>query len=358
MMDIVAIVTNKINTYFPNTTSTDLMTALLVFIVVGLGIRFLRWPLIKGIEKITSRTQNSYDDHLITVIKGLSVWFYAIVGFYFSLQFLNLNPVLQDLSHKFILIAMAYYGSILIINFIELVIEDKIHHNSQSEIKQDETFLRLLAAFSKWIILAIALLFALSNFGINITSLVAGLGIGGIAVALALQNILTDVFSSFTIYFDKPFRIGDFVVLNNGDMGTVKSIGIKSTRIMTLHGHELVVSNRELTQVRINNYKQMKRRRVVHTIGVTYDTANKKLEKIPKIIEDILGPVEKATYDRCHFKNFGPSSLDFEIVYYMDVADYYAYMDVQQEVNLKIKQAFEKEKIEFAFPTQTIHLSK
>lgn len=358
MIDIVAIVNNKLTTYFPNTTTTDLMTALMVFIAVGLVVRFLRWPLIKGIEKVTKKTKNNYDDHLITVIKNLGVSFYVVVAFYFALQFLNLSAFLQNLTHKFILIAMAYYGSILLINFIELVIEDKLHENSNAEVKQDETFLRLLAAFSKWIILAIAVLFALSNFGINITSLVAGLGIGGIAVALALQNILTDIFSSFTIYFDKPFKIGDFVVLDNGDMGTVKAIGIKSTRIMTLHGHELVASNRELTQVRINNYKQMKRRRVVHTIGVTYDTNNKKLEKIPKMIEDILGPIEKATYDRCHFKQFGPSSLDFELVYYMDVADYYAYMDVQQDVNLQIKKAFEKEKIEFAFPTQTIHLAK
>ncbi|MDD3160289.1 MAG: mechanosensitive ion channel family protein, partial [Candidatus ainarchaeum sp.] len=219
-------------------------------------------------------------------------------------------------------------------------------------------FLRFIANFSAYFIYAFAILFVLGNLGINITSLIAGLGIGGIAIALALQNVLTDIFSAITIYFDKPFQVGDYIVLDQGDMGIVQQIGLKSTRITTLHGHELVISNKELTQIRVNNYKKMTRRRVVFPLSVIYDTSNEKLEKIPNLIKNIFDQIEPATFDRCHFKSFGPYSLDFEIVYYMDVPDYYSYMDTLQKINLDIKKDFESEGIVFAYPSQTLYIEK
>ena len=186
------------------------------------------------------------------------------------------------------------------------------------------------------------------------------MGIGGIAIAFALQNILADAFSALSIYFDKPFEIGDFVVVGEFS-GTVKKIGIKSTRIQLLQGEELVMSNAILTSSSVRNFKKMRKRRIVFGFGVTYDTPSKKLKKIPDIIRDIIDP-EKLQYldklDRVHFSEFGDFSLIFDVVFYMKTQDYMKYKDTQQAINYAIRDAFEKEGIEMAFPTQTIYLQK
>ena len=187
--------------------------------------------------------------------------------------------------------------------------------------------------------------------------LIAGLGIGGLAVGLALQGILGDLFSAFTIYFDKPFEEGDFIIIGN-DMGTIKHIGIKSTRIQALGGQELVISNSELTSTRVNNYKKMDTRRVVFGFGLEYKTSVAKLEKIKKIVEGVVKKEKHSTLDRVHFKGFGDSSLDFEVVYYVDSNDYNIYMDVQEKINLGIKGLIEKEGVSFAFPSRTVYTKK
>jgi small-conductance mechanosensitive channel len=223
--------------------------------------------------------------------------------------------------------------------------------------KFDPHVINLFRKMTRIVLWGIALLIFLQNLGYDITALVAGLGIGGIAIAFALQNILSDIFSSFTIYFDKPFEVGDFIIIGN-DMGTVKAIGIKSTRIQTLQGQELVVSNKELTETRINNYKKMEKRRIVFDFGVVYKTPTEKLRKIPQIVKKIIDDIEITDLDRVHFDKFGDSSLSFEVVYYIKNSEYNVYMDTQQDINLKIKEQFEKEGIEFAYPTQTIFLNK
>jgi len=217
--------------------------------------------------------------------------------------------------------------------------------------------IHVLGTIVKFIVWVLILLTVLSNFGVKVTSVIAGLGIGGIAIALALQKTLGDLLSSFTIYFDKPFQEGDFIIIGN-DMGTIKKIGIKSTRIEALGGQELVVSNTELTNVRINNYKKMQKRRIVFEIGVQYDTGYKKLLKAKKMIKEIVDKTEGAELDRVHFKKYGDSALVFEIVYSVDTSDYNKYMDIQEEINLKMYERFEKEGIGFAFPTRTIHFEE
>lgn len=197
----------------------------------------------------------------------------------------------------------------------------------------------------------------LENLGYNVKSLATGLGIGGIAVALAMQNVLSDIFASFSIYFDQPFRVGDFIVIGN-ERGTVKNIGVKSTRLQSLQGEELIISNKELTQAQIHNYKKMQRRRIVFGFGVVYDTPVAKLKKILDIVKEITESIDIVDLDRVHFTKFGDYSLQFEVVYFLNSNDYTKYMDIQQEINLKIKEKFEKEKIKMAFPTQTIQVDK
>jgi len=244
-----------------------------------------------------------------------------------------------------------------IINVAEHLAKKEIKKRTEGDKRQDTSMIKVLVLIIKIVIWTIALLMILANFGIQITPLIASLGVGGIAIALALQSVLGDLFSAFAIYLDKPFQEEDFIIIGN-DMGIVEHVGIKTTRIRTLQGQELVVSNSELTSTRINNYKKMRKRRIVFSFGVTYDTPTIKLKKIPGIVEKIIKSVKGADLDRAHFKEFGDSSLNYEVVYFVDNGDYNKYMDIQQDINLKIKEGFEKEKIEFAFPTQTIHVEK
>jgi len=205
------------------------------------------------------------------------------------------------------------------------------------------------------ILWSLILLLILSNLGINVTTLIASLGIGGVAVALALQNILGDLFSSLSIVMDKPFETGDFLTI--GDLsGTVKHIGLKTTRLTSLTGEELVFTNSNLLKNSIHNYKKMRERRIVYTLGVEFATPLEKLRRISDIVRDIFSGIPHARLDRVHFSNINQSTLDFEIAYYVRGSDYNTYMDVQQAFNFAIIEQFTKEGIQFAYPTQTLQI--
>ena len=197
----------------------------------------------------------------------------------------------------------------------------------------------------------------LDNLGINVTALVAGLGIGGVAVALALQKILGDLFASLSIMLDKPFVVGDFLVIDDY-MGSVEHIGLKTTRIHSLSGEQLVFSNSDLLNSRLRNYGRMFERRVVFSIGVIYETPRKKLQLIPEIIRESVEAQDKIRFDRSHFMKYGDYALMFETVYYVLSPDYNIYMDIQQAIYFAIHKRFEQEQIEFAYPTQKLLLSQ
>lgn len=196
---------------------------------------------------------------------------------------------------------------------------------------------------------------ALDTLGFDITALVAGLGIGGVAVALAAQAVLGDLLASLSIVFDKPFLRGDFIVIDD-KMGTVENIGIKTTRLRSLSGEQLIFSNNDLLQSRIRNFKRMRERRVEFHIRVTYRTPAEQLERIPRLIRQIIESQPATRFDRAHFKEFGDSALVFETVYFVLSADYNTYMDVHQAASIALVRCFEREGIEFAYPTQTVHL--
>ncbi|MCK4428221.1 MAG: mechanosensitive ion channel family protein, partial [candidate division Zixibacteria bacterium] len=193
--------------------------------------------------------------------------------------------------------------------------------------------------------------------GFKISTVIAGLGIGGIAVALAAQAILGDLFSYFSILFDRPFEVGDFIILDDY-LGTIEHIGIKTTRVRSLGGEQLVFSNADLTNSRLRNYKRMAKRRVVFKLGVTYQTTLEQVKEIPTIIKNIIQNITDTVFDRAHFSSYGDFSLVFETVYYVLSRDYNKYMNIQQEINFAIKEEFEKRGIEFAYPTQTLFLEK
>jgi small-conductance mechanosensitive channel len=215
----------------------------------------------------------------------------------------------------------------------------------------------MLSWIFKTIVWSIAVLSILANMGVNITAFVASLGVGGVAVALAVQNILSDLFASLAIGLDKPFVIGDFIIF--GDvLGTVERVGLKTTHIRSLSGEQIVCGNTELLKNTIHNYKRMAERRVVFEFRVTYDTKADVVEKIPGIVKKAIAAESKARFDRAHFKGFGLSSLDFEVVYYVLDSSYNIYMDIQQSVNLYLMRELEAMDVSFAFPTMTLNLSK
>jgi small-conductance mechanosensitive channel len=218
------------------------------------------------------------------------------------------------------------------------------------------TAFNLLGVGARILVWSLILLVALDHLGFNITGLVAGLGIGGIAVALAVQNILGDLFASLSIVLDKPFVVGDFIVVDNL-RGTVERVGIKTTHVRSLDGEMLVFSNADLLKSRIRNFKRMLERRVLFRVGVVYQTAPEKVRAIPQWLREAVEAQPKTRFDRAHFLEYGDSALNFEIVYYVLSPDYNAYMDTHQAINLAILDRFAREGVEFAYPTRTLHIS-
>lgn len=349
--------TNFLGTEYLGNTGLDYTIAFGTFVLLFMLIVTTKKIFLSQFSKFAKKTPTKIDDILVDTIKKFGISFYFFLSLYVGIRTLVFPDNIQiPLNYLFLVIGI-YYGFRIINVFINFGAEAVIEKSQKKEKKVSRSAILLIALFSKIVIWIVILIFIISNLGYNVTSLVAGLGIGGIAIALALQNILSDIFCSFSIYFDKPFEEGDFIIVGD-DLGIVKRIGIKSTRIQALQGEEVVISNRDLTNARVHNYKKMKRRRIIFNFGVTYGTTTKKLEKIPKIVKTIIEKIDKVDLDRVHFKGFGDFSLNFEVVYYVNLGEYAAFMDVQQEINLKLMKEFEKEKIEFAYPTQTLYVNK
>lgn len=330
--------------------------AAIIFSAVLIGLKIFKAIVISRLKKLSKKTKTEIDDIVVNAIRAIHWPFYVLVSLYIALVYLKTHPLIDMGFDVLFMVGVVYYVIRAAEEFVDYGARSIIKKREKEE-NGDTGMIKILSSIIKIALWAVAVLMVLSNLGYNITSLIAGLGIGGIAVALALQNVLSDLFSAIAIYFDKPFKIGDFIILGT-DMGIVKKIGIKTTRIQTLQGEELVVSNNELTQARIQNFGKMQRRRIVFEVGVAYETQKAKLEKIPEMVKEIIKKQKNTEVDRVHFKYFGDSSLNYEIVYYVNIGDYNVYMDIQQAINLGIVEAFEKEKIEIAYPTRTVYVRK
>jgi len=326
--------------------------ALIIFLGILLLFKIAQVVLLKYFRRLAERTKTEIDNIFIEIVQKIRPPLYFLLAAYFALESLEVNFWISK-AFSAVLMAWIIYQVIVSVQIlINRVVKKKIAKDVSSEAATE-----LLGKILKGILWAVGFLFILSNLGINITSLIAGLGIGGVAVAFALQNILADLFSSFAIFFDKPFKIGDFIVV--GDYkGTVERIGIKTTRIRSLQGEELVVSNRELTSAKIQNFGEMKERRISMKIRVSRETPVKKLRIIPKTIENIINAIEDIRFDRAFFVAIEDSAMVYEIVYFVRSSDYLTFLKVQQKILLSIKEEFEKQKIEIARPIQEIYLKR
>jgi small-conductance mechanosensitive channel len=326
--------------------------AVLIFVGVMILIKVFQFLVKSKIKKFAKRSKTEIDDQIIKVIEKIKPIFYIIVALYFAVKVLVFPTVVLQILNVVVILVLVYQISISLSVFVDFVLDNA---NKKEVEGSTKTAIQLAGKILKGVIWIIAVLLALSNFGVNVTSLIAGLGIGGIAVALAAQNILGDLFSSFVIYFDKPFVVGDFIVVGD-KVGTVEKIGIKTTRIKALNGEEIVISNTQLTSAEIQNFKKMNKRRGSFKFGVTYDTSTEDLKSIPKVVEEIINEVDGVEFDRGFFESFGDSAIVFEVVYYVEKPDYNFYVEKNQNISIELKKRLNDKGIEMAFPTQTIYL--
>lgn len=332
--------------------------------ILFVGTTFFFWlvraVVLVRLRALSKRTSTDVDDMLIRAVSSIRVWVYVVLSLYIALLPLELPSVAETVLKAVMLFTVVWQIVEIVTTFVDYFATRVLEKDEDGDGVTDPnaaTASSMVTLLSRVVLWAFGGIFVLSNLGVEITSLVAGLGIGGIAVAFALQGILSDLFSSFSIYFDKPFRIGDFIVIGE-DMGTVERIGIKTTRIRTLQGEELVVSNAELTTARVQNYKKMQKRRIVFQFGITYETPREKVKQVPDIVKRIVDDTEGVDLDRVHFASYGDSALIFEVVYFVQSGDYTKYMDRQQQINVALLDTFAAEGIEFAYPTQTLYVKK
>lgn len=334
----------------------DWSVAIVIILVLALAFQFAKRFVRRRVVSFAQRTATRLDDLLVDMLDHTRFLFLFVLALYFGSQYLELPQKLtRFITHSAVialLVQMALWGN----RAIALWLADylKKHRETDAAAATTMSVLGFIARVLLWTVL---LLMVLANLGFDITALVASLGIGGVAVALALQNILGDIFASLSIAMDKPFVIGDFIIVDN-DMGTVEYIGLKTTRVRSLSGEQIIFSNNDLLKSRIRNYKRMYERRVVFGFGVTYETPLEKLKKIPGTVRRIVEAQEKTRFDRAHFMKYGDSSLDFEVVYFIRDPDFNLYMDIQQSINLAIFENFASEEIQFAYPTRTVVLRR
>jgi small-conductance mechanosensitive channel len=336
--------------------TAEILASIVIFAVVA----FAGWGIYFVFNRFFSRwarkTETTLDDDIIDAVKSFIVILIIIIGIEFALSPLSfLQPYYATLDGVFFVIEV--FLSAFAVTKVSNIVADWYANKFSGPGKNRHHLIFLLKKIIQLAVYISAVIIILWVRQVDLTGMVVGLGVGGIAIAFALQSTLSDFFSAFSIYFDRPFEIGDFIVVSNYS-GTVKSIGVKSTRLKLLSGEELVISNKELTSTSVRNFRKLEKRRITFAIGVTYDTPLEKLKKIPPMIAEIIKGVETAEFERAYFTTFGDTSLRFDVSYYVTTSDYETYLKVQQAINFGIVEAFEREGIEIAFPTSTVYVKK
>ena len=340
--------------YYNNTVQQYLIALAIILGGILLLSLFKKIILIR-LRKWADNTETNLDDLAINAVDK-----FALPAFNFFIIYIGISTLqLSEKANQVLKIAVAVVITYFLLRLISTIslhgLKSYVRRQDQGEEKVKQ--LGGIMLILNGIIWIIGIIFLFDNLGYNVGTVIAGLGIGGIAIALAAQNILGDLFNYFVIFFDRPFEIGDFIILDD-KMGTVEYIGIKTTRLKSLSGEQLIISNSDLTQSRLHNYKRMQRRRIQFDIGIVYQTPLEKVKEVPQIIKNVIASIEGITIDRTHFKAYGDFSLNFQTVYFVESSEYNVYMDKQQLINLKLFEEFEKRKIEFAYPTQSIFLAQ
>jgi small-conductance mechanosensitive channel len=325
-------------------TVLDYAIAVCIFCICVILIMLLQKLLLLRVERVVHLTHTAIDDALIAMLETIKPPFYWFLAFVLAARTLTLG----ETAERWVRIILIVWGSVQVIIalqlFIDFLINAKLSGKGESRNPGISGIVSGLAKIGLWVI---AILFVLSNLGVNITSLIAGLGIGGIAVALAAQNILGDLFSSLAIYFDKPFIIGDYITIGS-DSGTVKKIGIKTTRIQALSGEEISVPNKDIAAARISNLKRMKERRVALKVSVASSTSSEVLQRIPSFLQEIVERTEHTRFKSAYLTDMGNYMFTFELVFYVTQRDFAIYRQSRASILIGIVDTFAAQKIALA----------
>lgn len=322
-----------------------------------MALRFALRKTTGRFQLAAERTVSHWDDMLVKLLESTHGLLIFVLAFYAAAVLVGTPEHTKAIFYKAVVVGLffqaAIWGRMLVEYGLRRYLMKRNHLQDGEAV--DISAYSAMSMSAKFLLFAFLFLLLLDNLGVNITALVTGLGIGGIAIALAMQNILGDMFASLSIVLDRPFEVGDFIIVGD-KMGTVENIGLKTSRIKSLSGEQLIFPNKTLIEKEISNFKRMQTRRIVFSFGVTYETPLERLKEIPDIIKAIIISKPNTSFDRAHFLQFGKSSLDFEAVYIMQVADYNTYMDIQQAINFELMEELRARDIAFAYPTRTIVL--
>jgi small-conductance mechanosensitive channel len=349
-MDIFDTFFNSLSVY--SRSWRDNLSVLLLSSLLFIGFILLKELVFHRLFNITLKTKNKTDDLIITLLRALNWPFYLFLSVYITSRQIAFQDSASQLLSIITWLILAFYSINVLRNFLVYLFQ-KATNRELSETQK--TLFRGVIQFCLW---SLVIITVLQNIGIKIEGLIAGLGIGGIAIAFALQSILTELFASLSLYLDRPFEIGDFVIVGKEDMGTVEHIGLKSTRLRSLQGEELIVSNKELTEVRIQNFKRMTNRQVKFRLNLEFGLSAKVIKTIPELIKKIIEHEEMVDFESAHLISIDNSALMYEIVYNISSPDFGTYRRIHQNVLLSMIADFEKQKIHVAYPTQTIKLEQ
>ncbi len=341
---------------FLGVTTERWLWALGVLVVTFVGVKFVVGLTAAYARRIASRTQTDVDDLIAALLHKTAVLFVLLIAVWAASRSLDLPTGVALAFTRALKLGVILQGGFWITGIVQYLIV----RFAKDELENDPSVasalgaVRVVATMGIWIIVVLT---ALATFDVNVSALVAGLGVGGIAIALAVQNILGDLFGAVTILLDKPFQVGDYIVVGSSE-GTVEHIGLKTTRLVSLTGEQLVIGNADLLSSRIYNHKRREERRAAFQIEVEYGTSHADAGRISDILEEIVTAQEKTRFDRAHLKSFGASGLVYEVVYWMTVPQHRVHMDTLEAINLAIYKRFSEEGIEFAFPSQTLYLRR
>jgi len=340
-----------LRTKYLHNTVEDYLIFAGILLVGAVFLRLFRNIVLARMRKWALKTETTLDD---AVVHGIEKFLLPILNLgllYYALTYLDLSKAVEKGVNAGAEVFLTYYGIRMVTSTIRKLLESYVSTQENGEVKVKQ--IRGVTVVINIAVWMLGLVLLVDNLGYNVTAIVTGLGIGGIAIALAAQNILGDLFNYFVIFFDRPVEIGDFIVIND-KKGTVEHIGLKTTRIRSLSGEQIIMANSSLTGSWIHNFKRMERRRIVFSVGILYETPVDLVKATSNILKDIIQEQPKTTFDRAHFATYGNFSLNFEIVYFVESGDYNEYMNIQQAINLRIFEEFSKRGIQFAYPTQKV----
>ncbi|GAC1630769.1 MAG: mechanosensitive ion channel family protein [Nevskia sp.] len=333
---------------------SDWLVAIAVSFAILLSVYLVKRLFVRRLSKLAQRTSTRLDDALVDAAESTKLWLTFFVALYFGSQYLDLGKKTEGILDKAVTVAAFLQVGLWIGALLDYWVASSRQRAAATDLGAT-TSLAALSFIGKLLLWLIMLLFILDNLGINVTALVASLGIGGIAVALAVQNILGDLFASLSIVIDKPFVIGDAINVDTYS-GTVEHVGLKTTRVRADTGEQLVFSNSDLLKARLRNYKRMTERRVVLALDVVFTTPPDVIETVPALLREIIEAQKDTRYDRAHMKALAASAYQFELVFWMTTPDYGVYMDTRQAILLAIVRAFAAKEIEIAFSSQSLRI--